>query len=85
MSNPNRIENTTVANAEENKRLAPITKEDVFTVPPFAKVAILAVLGGLSAALPFVTGIPLIVVSVALGIVTTVGVGVGMNVGTPKK
>lgn len=85
MTNPNRIDNVTAANEAENKRLAPIHKEDIVTVSPFLKVGIVALVGGLTSSLPFITGVPLIVVTVALGIVTSVGLLFGMNVGTTKK
>jgi len=79
-----RIERVTVANEAENKRLAPIPRGEVVTVNPFVQVGIVAVVGGLSAAVPFVTGPALVVITIALGIATSVGLFLGMNVGKPK-
>jgi len=80
----NRVERVTVANEAENKRLAPITRGEVTTVSPLIQVGIVAVVGGLSAAIPFVTGPALVVITIALGIATSVGLFFGMSVGKPK-
>lgn len=77
MPNPNRIEQTTVANAAENERLAQIPQSEL-RVPGWVALVFVGVGGALAAAIPFVTGPWAIAVQVALGAVTAIGAGLGM-------
>lgn len=76
MSNENRIEQTTPANAETNARLAPVAPAAGAVLPQPA-VVVLTVLVAVAGVLPMVPGLPPVVTAIA-GVVVAIGAAFGI-------